>query len=153
MTFTSGMQYTNLSEFLHRTRLSVSPSASLSMCPYAAGTLSSAASANCPMHRAGGGGGDGGRAATVHPRVVPGASPQTNNNSDKQGGGGALKREREPRAAGARTRSPGRRMSSGVGETLNVLNGDVANVRETVNDAAAKSRLRYFDGFTWRTGH
>ena len=105
MTFTSGMQYTNLSEFLHRTRLSVSPSASLSMCPYAAGT------------------------------------------------GGALKREREPRAAGARTRSPGRRMSSGVGETLNVLNGDVANVRETVNDAAAKSRLRYFDGFTWRTGH
>ena len=44
-------------------------------------------------------------------------------------------------------------MSSGVGETLNVLNGDVANVRETVNDAAAKSRLRYFDGFTWRTGH
>jgi hypothetical protein len=150
-----------LSEFLHRTRLSVSPSASLSMCPYAAGTLSSAASAKCPMHRAGGGGGDGGRPATVRPRVGPGASPQTNN-VDKQGGeGGSLslfsplgaKREREPRAAGARTRSPGRRMSSGVGETLNVLNGDVANVRETVNDAAAKSRLRYFDGFTWRTGH
>jgi hypothetical protein len=57
------------------------------MCPFAAGTLSSAASAMCPMHRAGGGGGDGSSAAKVRPRSVPSASPQTNK-ADKQGGGG-----------------------------------------------------------------
>ena len=76
-------------------------------------------------------------------------------------GGGGQKREREQRGAGARTRSPGRRMSSGAGETLNALDGaNVAIVREkvkdvvpTTSDDVATSRLRYFDGFAWRTGH
>jgi hypothetical protein len=52
-------------------------------------------------------------------------------------------------------------MSSGAGETLNALDGaNVAIVREkvkdvvpTTSDDVATSRLRYFDGFAWRTGH
>ena len=53
-------------------------------------------------------------------------------------GGGGQKRESEQRGAGARTRSPGRRMSSGAGETLNALDG--ANVAIVAKELCA-SRL------------